>query len=108
MTMDSLSPFQVPRRSGMADSAAAGAAASATNVTIQASFDMTGAPPRGSIAALLKEDSIERGRMRQDSRDDDLVQPADTFTHRCRPPHSFSVQPPYRDQGADGRQQKQP
>src|ERR1700704_4311191 len=38
--MDSLLPFQVPRRSGSALSAAAGAAASVANTTIQASFDM--------------------------------------------------------------------
>src|SRR3954465_7258709 len=44
MTVDCVSPFQMPRRWGIADAAAAGTAASATNVTIQASFDMTGAP----------------------------------------------------------------
>src|SRR5438128_319015 len=44
-TIVSLSPFQVPRRSGIAVSATAGAAvsvASAASVTIQTSFDMAG------------------------------------------------------------------
>jgi hypothetical protein len=39
--IDSLSPFQVPRMSGIAPCAAAGAAENvANNTTIQASFDM--------------------------------------------------------------------
>jgi hypothetical protein len=38
--IDSLSPFQVPRTSGIALCAAAGAAESAANTTIQASLDM--------------------------------------------------------------------
>ncbi len=41
-TIDSLSPFQVPRRSGIALSAAEGAAASAASMTIQANLDMGG------------------------------------------------------------------
>src|SRR3954454_9837792 len=45
ITIDSLSPFQVPRRLGMADSAAAGVTENTANVTIQASFDMTDPPP---------------------------------------------------------------
>ena len=59
--MDSLSPFQVPRRSGMAESAAAGTAASATNVTIQANFDTTGSLPGGARSLYIEVDSIERG-----------------------------------------------
>src|SRR5215469_9746154 len=39
--IDSLSPFQIPRRSGIAPCcAAAGAAVSVASMTIQASFDM--------------------------------------------------------------------
>src|SRR5262249_39287242 len=38
--IDSLSPFQVPRRSEIALSAAAGAAASVARTAVQASFDM--------------------------------------------------------------------
>ena len=43
--IDSLSPFQVPRTSGIALCAAAGAAESAANTTIQASLDLAEGPP---------------------------------------------------------------
>src|SRR5205814_7039889 len=39
-TIDSLSPFQMPRRSGMAVCAAAGTIASAQNATVAKSFDI--------------------------------------------------------------------
>jgi len=41
-TIDSLSPFQMPRTSGIAVCAAEGAAASVASVTIQANFDIAG------------------------------------------------------------------
>jgi hypothetical protein len=50
MTIDSLSPFQVPTRLGMVDSASAGVAESTANVTTQASFDMTDPPPGGALS----------------------------------------------------------
>src|SRR4051794_28877261 len=40
--MDSLSPFQVPRRSGIAVCAAAGMPASTANANMHPSFDMVG------------------------------------------------------------------
>src|SRR5262245_27220530 len=56
MMIVSLSPFQVPRRSGIADcGAAAVAAVSAANMTMQPSFDMAFSPCAVSARVVRSE-----------------------------------------------------
>src|SRR6266581_3917541 len=89
--IDSLSPFQVPRRSGIALSAAAGAAASVASTAIQASFDMSELL-QALIASLFPVQSPYWTRRFTRCRrvDEEVAHPHPSQTRMCRFPASGS------------------